>query len=235
MMCAWNCKDIPNPCQSNKKGKDTLGYQNFVQNSSGFFDLEDLQHDSMTSRFLKQPWPTKIIWCWNFKTCFPFAIADCSWQQGLTHFHIVNQNFTLNNNRWQDSKFVLMKIMNSQPQKLPQNKASQPPTSGGHQTHRLAATMAASVDSRNSWTAAWSSAALRRRWTCSPWGRKSQRQLGGGRFWWEDFGGGEKFWGRGDVCVFFFGGGCCSLWAVQCSEESNIDLCLVYLGSREDS
>lgn len=116
MMCAWNCKDIPNPCQSNKKGKDTLGYQNFVQNSSGFFDLEDLQHDSMTSRFLKQPWPTKIIWCWNFKTCFPFAIADCSWQQGLTHFHIVNQNSAWTNNRWQDSKFVLMKIMNSQPQ-----------------------------------------------------------------------------------------------------------------------
>ena len=207
MMCAWNCKDIPNPCQSNKKGKDTLGYQNFVQNSSGFFDLEDLQHDSMTSRFLKQPWPTKIIWCWNFKTCFPFAIADCSWQQGLTHFHIVNQNSTLNNNRWQDSKFVLMKIMNSQPQKLPQNKASPPPTSGGHQTHRLAATLAwlpPRWPVRNSWTAAWSSAALRRRWTCSPWGRKSQRWRGW-RFWWEGFGGGK--FGGWDVCVFFLVGG----------------------------
>lgn len=204
MMSAWKYKDVPNPCQSNKKGKDTLRYQNFVQNSSGFFDLEDLQHDSMTSRFLKQPWPTKIIWCWIFRVCFPSEIADCSWQQGLTHFHIVNQNSTLNNNRWQDSKFVLMKIMNSQPQKHPQNKASptthqwwppNPPV-GSHHGH-------ASVDSRNSWMAAWSSAALRRRWTCSPWGRKSQRQLGGGRFCWEDLGAGGKFGGEGMFFVFF--------------------------------
>lgn len=62
-----------------------------IHPKGGFFDLEDLQHDSMTSRFLKQPWPTKIIWCWNFKTCFPSAIADCSWQQGWP-ISTLNQN-----------------------------------------------------------------------------------------------------------------------------------------------
>lgn len=128
MMCAWKYKDVPNPCQSNKKGKDTLGYQNFVQNSSGFFDLEDLQHDSMTSRFLKQPWPTKIIWCWIFKVCFPSEIADCSWQHGWPISTLVNQNSAWNKNRWQDSKFVLMKIMNSQPQKHHKtSKVNHPP------------------------------------------------------------------------------------------------------------
>lgn len=149
-MCAWNCKDIPNPCQSNKKGKDTLRYQHFVQNS-GFFDLEDLQHDSMTSRCWKQPLTNKNHSMLDFQGLFPFRNRGLFMATRLTHFHIVNQKFTLNNNRWQDSKFVLMKIMNSQPQKLPQNKAksNHPPVVATKPTGWQPPGNA-SVDSRNS-------------------------------------------------------------------------------------
>ena len=177
-----------------------------IHPKGGFFDLEDLQHDSMTNSFWKQPLSNKNHSMLDFQGLFPFRNRGFFMATRLTHFHIVNQNFTLNNNRWQDSTFVLMKIMNSQPQKLPENKAK----STTHQwwppnppvgSHRVTPP----VDSRNSWTAAWSSAALRRRLTCSPWGRKSQR-CRGWRIWWEGFGGGEV-WGRGMFVFFFLVGG----------------------------
>lgn len=77
----------------------------------------------------------------DFQGLFPFRNRGLFMATWLTHFHIGESKLRLKQEQVARLQVCFNENHEFPATKTPQNKQSQPPTSGGHQTHRLAATM----------------------------------------------------------------------------------------------